>query len=129
MINDWNLERKPTTAERMIGVLGSVLLCVVGAVSFWFSFVVWNNSWATLFTGGFTVLSAVFLIRFIFTDGQKLGRQGILILASVITVVGFIMLILSVVLHDLHNRFMFISLGLSGLSAGILSLIRLKKSS
>lgn len=127
MNESWNLDRRPTTAERVIGVIGSLLLCAAGSTALWFSLSFLRNIWAVLFTGGFTVLSAFLLYRIIFTSGQKLGRRDVTALAWVFIVVGFDMLICGALVQDLQGRLVFAGLGLSGISAGILNFSKGKK--
>jgi O-antigen/teichoic acid export membrane protein len=127
MKRNYDLDRKPTTKDRAIGIIGSVFLCAAGVFFFWGSLHA-SNAWAAvLISGGITLLSVFFLVRFIFTSGQKLGRKGVIAAASAITVFGFAMLAGSVLARNLHNRFAVAAVGLGGISTGILNFLKAKE--
>jgi hypothetical protein len=127
MDDKWNLDRKPTAAERAIGVAGALLLFAVGAAGFWFSTFVKKNLTVSLVTGAFTVLSMWFLFRLIFTAGRKLQRHGILSMAVVFTVVGSSMLVGSFFAPEIQQRLFLLSLGAFGVGGGALNFSKAKK--
>jgi len=127
MNEKWNLDRKPTRAERGIGIAGAFLLCAAGVTGFWLSAVVKKSLPASLVTGAFTGISMLFLFRFIFTGGEKLQRQGIIATAVVFTVVGLAMLIGSFFAGLTQERLFLLSLGTSGVGGGLLNFSKAKK--
>ncbi|MCM2274371.1 MAG: hypothetical protein NDI75_06215 [Candidatus Didemnitutus sp.] len=117
----------PTTAERVVGVISSVLLCAAGGFSFWFSLTFLKNIWASLLTGGFAVASAYLVYHFAFTKGRKLQRPEIIRLAAVFTIVGLAALIGRFLVEDLLDQLWLLYIGLSGICGGILNFTMTKK--
>lgn len=127
MNESWDIDRKPTATERWTGIVAASLLCIAGGTALWFSSVVLGNLWASLATGAFTAASAFLLFRFIFTGGQKLQRSGIIKMAIVFSIVGFVTLIGSIFVEDLRDKLMLLFLGVSGIGGGILNFSKTKK--
>jgi len=127
MNSNWDLDRKPTTAERMVGVSSALLLCAAGGVSFWFSLTFLKSLLASLFAGGFTVFSAYLLYHFVSTSGRKLHRPEIVRVAAVFSIVGLAALIGSVFAEELRDKVVLLSLGLSGIVGGYLNYSKTKK--
>lgn len=129
MSESWNLDRKPTTAERAVGIIAAALLCAAGAAASWFSVEVLRNSWAAIASGIFTVVFAFLLIRFAFAKAQKPSQSQILATTRIVIVLSLVMLVLSFFADELRARIALISLGLIGLVGGISNLARKKKES
>lgn len=127
MDDNWNLDRKPTWAERAIGVAGAFLLVAVGMASFWFSAFVIRNLTASLITGPLGLLSLWLLFRMIFTSARKLQRSGIFAMAVVFAVVGSSMLVGSFFVSEIQQRLFLLSLGAFGLGGGALNYSTAKK--
>ncbi len=127
MHSDWDLDRKPTAAERVVGVISALLLCAASGVSFWFSLTFLKSFWASLFAGGFAVFSAYLLYHFVFTSGRKLSRPEIGKVATVFTIVGLAALIGSFFSEDLRDKVVLLFLGFSGIGGGILNFSKTRK--
>jgi predicted PurR-regulated permease PerM len=127
MNSNWDLDRKPTTAERVVGVISSLLLCAASGVAFWFSLTFLKSFWASLVTGGFALFAAYLLYHFLFTSGRKPPRSQIIGSATVFTIVGLATLIGSFFAPNLRDKVMLLSLGLGGIGGGILNFSKMKK--
>ena len=127
MDDKWNLDRKPTRAERAIGVAGAFLLVAGGVVSFWFSAFVIRNLTASLITGPLGLLSLWLLFRIILTSARKLQRSGILAMAVLFAVIGSTMLVGSFFVSEVQQGLFLLSLGAFGLGGGALNYSKAKK--
>lgn len=127
MNESWNLDRKPTAAEKATGVIGALLLSAASGVCLWFSVTFLKSIWASVFSSAFAIFSAFMLYRFIFTGGRKLGRPEITKLARVLAVAGIAMVIGSFFADGLQSRLLLLSLGLFGIGGGALNLSKRKE--
>lgn len=127
MNESWNLDRKPTAMDRGVGIVGAGLLFAAGAAALWFSITVVRNAWVSAVVGAFTAFSAFLLFRFTFTSGRKLQRSEISATAVAFTVAGLGMLIGSFFASGAKEKFMLLSLGISGVGGGVFNFSRAKK--
>jgi hypothetical protein len=127
MGENWNLDRKPSTAERAVGIAGAALLSTAGGLALWFSAVSLRSAWASIASGTFMALFAFVLVRFIGSKAQKPPRSEVIMTARAITVVSFVLLAVSFFAGESRNQIALLGLGTTGLVGGIWNLMKAKK--
>lgn len=133
MNESWNLDRKPTTADRVVGIISAALACMVTGVLLWISIVIFRSVWIAIGSGALLAFFAFFLVRFSLGKPEHLGTAGRLPRSEVTAIARFIiaislaLLVLAFFVTDSRARITLLSLGFTGLSGGISNLVRVRK--
>jgi hypothetical protein len=133
MSESWNLDRKPTTAERAVGIVSAALLSIGAGVFLWISIVKFRDVWIAVGSAALLTLFVFFLVRFSLGKAEKLGTAGRLprselaAIARFIIAVSLALLVLAFFAPNSRTRFALLGLGCTGLAGGISNLVRARK--
>ena len=132
--HNWDLRRRPSTAERVVGIccssviaLVSLVLCVA-SVRFLLREPAQVGAWVLAISLNLLLLSVWFVYRFVFTPPEALNERGALRLGHFVVGLGLVQAFLFFMLPMRgSSAWPLLAVGAAGVGGGIANIRRVKK--